>query len=264
MSTIDSFAAWADWFRDFHGRQLPIPWESFERVPKDIHPTVAASVRQFQLGESSEARNLKAKVARHVKKGGDRAYQDAMDWFIFEENRHSRLLGRFMALEHMPKATSQLTDRLFRCVRHTVGLRTSLTILLSAELIAVPYYTALRRATCSPILTTICDQILLDEAMHIRFQAKAIRMLLAGKHRWRRRAAFSLARWMLEPALDVVWFNHGDLLRLAGYAFADLRRESLLQFHWAWAMIEGREAIPEPRTVMDSSGMRHMARIAPL
>jgi hypothetical protein len=247
MKTTDSFAAWADWFRDFQGRQLKVDWDSFVRIPEDIHPIVAASVRQFQLGESSEARNLKAKVARYVKKGGDRAYQDAMEWFIFEENRHSRLLGRFMALEDMPKAASQLTDRIFRWTRHGVGLRHSLTILLSAELCAVPYYTALRAATTSPILTAICNQILQDEAMHIRFQARAIRMMLADKSSFRRRTEHLLARLMLEAALDVVWFHHAALFRLAGYTFADFRRESKTQFDWAWAMIDGTETNPEPK-----------------
>lgn len=254
MKTTDSFAAWADWYRDFQARQLPIDWTTFERVPKDIHSIVANSVRQFQLGESSEARNLKSKVARMVKKGGDPAYQDAMDWFIFEENRHSRLLGRFMAVEDMPKANSQFTDRLFRFSRHATNLRHSLMILVSAEIVAVPYYTALRKATNSPILTTICHQILLDEAMHIRFQAKALRMLLQGKSALKRRAERILARVMLEAALDVVWFNHADLLRLAGWQFADLRRESLQQFRWAWAMIEGTEANPEPKQVVLGAG----------
>lgn len=240
MKTTASFAAWADWYREFQNRQLPIDWGSFERLSTEIHGIVAKSVQQFQLGESSEARNLKAKVARYVKRGGDRAYQDAIEWFIFEENRHSRLLGRFMALEDMPKATGQMTDKLFRFLRHSVGLRHSLTILLSAELVAVPYYTALRHATNSPILTTICDQILLDEAMHIRFQAKAIRTLLEGKSAMRRKSAYLLARLLIEAALDVVWFNHADLLRLGGCEFSDLRRETLVQFHWAWEMVDGR------------------------
>lgn len=246
MKTTYNFAAWADWFRDFQRRQIPIDWNNFERIPKDIHPIVAASVQQFQLGESSEAHHLKASVARFVKNGGDRSYQDAMEWFIFEENRHARLLGRFMGLESMPKAKSLFTDKLFRFARHTVGLRRSILILLSAELVAVPYYTALLKATTSPILTTICNQILLDEATHIRFQAKAIRMMLSKKGSFARRAEFLLARIMLEAALDVVWFNHSALLQLGGYEFAHLRKESLAQLQWAWTMIKSETEDLEP------------------
>jgi hypothetical protein len=276
MKTTENFAPWADWFRDFQSRQLPIPWDSLDRIQDEnsssssltphthtgtprthtgtprthtgpsLHAIVRSSVRQFQLGESSEARNLKAKVARYAKRTGNSAYQDAMEWFIFEENRHSRLLGRFMAGEDMPKAHNQFTDHLFRLARHTVGLRNSITILLSAELVAVPYYTALRDATSSPILTAISQQILHDENMHIRFQARAIRMLLHGKKNFRRRLARRQARLMLEFALRVLWLNHAPLLRLAGYRFQDLHKEALQQFHWAWDIIEGRVPDPDP------------------
>ncbi len=237
MKTSDSFRAWADWYRNFLDRQLPIDWNTFERIPPELKEVIGDSVRQFQLGESSEARNLKAKVARFVKKGGDKAYQDAMEWFIFEENRHSRLLGRFMDLEDMPKARSNFSDKLFRLCRHSVGLRYSLTILITAEIIAVPYYAALRQVSDSPILTTICKQILLDEANHIRFQAKAIRNMLQGLAPWRRKAAHAIARLLLEPAMDLVWFEHGRLFRAAGWSFRDFRQESIREFQQAWALI---------------------------
>ena len=265
MKTNDSFAAWADWYRNYLDRQLPIDWNTFERLPADLKQVVGDSVRQFQLGESSEAQNLKSKIARYVKKGGDRAYQDAMDWFIFEENRHARLLGRFMALEDIPKVTSHFSDKLFRFVRHGVGLRHAITILLSAELIAVPYYTALSQATRSPILTTICKQILLDEANHIRFQAKAIRTLLEGRGALRRRAAYAFARLLLEPALDIVWFHHARLFRAAGWSFKDMRRGSIAQFEWAWKMVltgcEEAQSLPA-RDAGESLAARSLSREA--
>jgi hypothetical protein len=254
MEKPESFTAWANWFREYQDRQLPIEWDRFERIPDNIHATIASSVAQFQLGESSEARNLKAKVAKFVKRGGDKAYQEAIEWFIFEENRHSRLLGRFMSLENMPKSTSQFTDRVFRLARHNVGLRHALFILLSAELIAVPYYRALQNATNSPILTTICKQILLDEETHIRFQSKAIQMLQGRLSKTRRKADYLVARALLEVALDIVWFNHSDLLLLGGYHFSDLRRESLEQFHHAWAMINGKILNPAPGTKSQDAG----------
>ena len=82
MKTSDSFAAWADWYKNYLDRQLTVDWNTFERLPPKLKAVVGDSVRQFQLGESSEARNLKAKVERFVKKGGDRDYQEAMEWFI--------------------------------------------------------------------------------------------------------------------------------------------------------------------------------------
>ncbi len=265
MKTNDSFAAWADWYRDFLDRQIPIDWNTFERLPPDLKQVVGDSVRQFQLGESSEAHNLKAKIGRYVQRGGDRAYQDAMEWFIYEENRHARLLGRFMALEDIPKAQKHFADYLFRLARHSVGLRLGITVLLSAELIAVPYYTALSQVSTSPILTTICKQILLDEAQHIRFQSKAIHVMMKGFGPLRRRAAHAFARLLLEPAIDLVWFSHGSLFRAAGWQFADLRRASIVQFRWAWQMIlsgQEVEVAPPARDAGEALAARSLSRAA--
>jgi hypothetical protein len=265
MKTTDSFAAWADWYKNYLDRQLSIDWDTFERLPPDLKAVVGDSVRQFQLGESSEARNLKAKIERFVKKGGDRNYLEAMEWFIFEENRHARLLGRFMALEDIPKLKSHFSDRIFRGLRHAVGLRHSIVILLSAELVAVPYYTALRDVSDSPILTTICKQILLDEANHIQFQSAAVRMLLQGAGAMRLRRAKLTARVLVELAIDVVWFQHGDLFRAAGWQFADFRQETLRQFAWSWQMIlqgNAGEAVTKPQDAGESLGSRSLQRAA--
>lgn len=237
MKTPKNFAEWADWFRDYQGRQLQVDWNSMARVPEEIKLTVGRSVRQFQLGESSEALHLKKRVARHVKRGGDRHYADAIDWFIHEENRHARLLGRFMGIEDMPKAQKLLSDSVFRFLRHQGGLLNQLLILSAAEMIAVPYYHALRQATPSPILTAICNQILQDEAMHLRFQAQSIRMLTERRSALRLRWIRWRHRILLELALDVVWFHHADLLRLAGYGFQTLRVESVEQFELVWRSI---------------------------
>lgn len=253
MKNPKNFAEWADWFRDFQARQLPVDWNSMVRVPEEAKETVARSVRQFQLGESSEAKQLKARVATHVKRGGDRNYADAIEWFTFEENRHARLLGRFMATEDMPKAKKHPADSAFRLIRHLGGLLHQLLTLSAAEMIAVPYYCALRRATPSPILTNICNQILLDEAMHLRFQAQSILMLSSKYSAFRLRSLRWRHKVMLELAVDVVWFSHADLFRLGGYDFQSLRRESLEQFELLWRTILKQDA-PEkqPNSVHSS------------
>jgi hypothetical protein len=44
-------------------------------------------------------------------------------------------------------------------------------VLATAEVLAVPFYQALRDATCSSLLRSICSGILRDEAAHLKFQA---------------------------------------------------------------------------------------------
>ena len=77
-------------------------------------------------------------------------------------------------------------------------------------------------------------------------------MLLQGRSAWRIRLAHMSARVLMELALDMVWFNHSRLFRAAGWEFGDFRRESLVQFQWAWQMIlTGKEAT-EIKTVRDA------------
>ena len=73
MKTNDNFNAWATWYKEFHDRQLPIDWNTMERIPPEIYALLANSIKHFQLGESSEAEHLKKKVAKYVRKGGDPA-----------------------------------------------------------------------------------------------------------------------------------------------------------------------------------------------
>ena len=51
------------------------------------------------------------------------------------------------------------------------GLELRMRVLATAEVLAIPYYTALRDATGSPLLRSICSRILAEEAEHLRFQA---------------------------------------------------------------------------------------------
>ena len=152
-----------------------------------------------------------------------------------------------MGIEGMPKAKKSNSDKLFRFLRHLASIRYTHVILVTAEMIAVPYYTALQNVSTSPILTTICKQILSDEANHLRYQAKIIKMFLKGKPNWRKRVAKTTAKVLLELALDVVWFQHGSFLRLDGYNFSKFRNESFRQFDFVWDLILMENAKVDPK-----------------
>lgn len=246
MKTMHDFAHWAEWYQDYQGRQLTIPWDDPGRLPASLRGIVGPSVAQFELGESSEATSLKAKVARYVRRGGDRHYQTAMDWFIHEENRHARMLGRWMDIEGLPKLKAHPADWFFRQFRRWVPLRYSLMILVSAEMLAVGYYQALRDIGPSTILATISRQILLDEDRHLHFQAMAIRTLLGKAGNLRLRLERAFARLLLEAATDVLWFHHGRFFQEAGWRYGDLRACAQAQFGKVWRCVETGAFEAEP------------------
>ncbi len=89
-----------------------VPWSSTVRLSDDERRAIAASVQQFQLGESSEGRHLYAAARAHAARIGDHGYVSAIEAFIREEQRHARDLGRFLATEGSLRALCEriLTD----------------------------------------------------------------------------------------------------------------------------------------------------------
>src|SRR6185437_17137460 len=115
----------------------------------------------------------------------------SLELFIEEERRHSRHLAGFLEREGAALLRQHWVDRIFRRVRKFAGLELCLRVLVMAEIVAVPYYTALERSTGSPLLRSICANILSDEDDHLRFQAESLQRLQSS-----RRSFPSLELWL--------------------------------------------------------------------
>jgi hypothetical protein len=246
MNMNDKFQPWANWFASWEARQRPIPWGNAKGLTTAERAAIAPAIAAFQLGESSDGRNLYGKALAWSQAHDAPAFAAALRDFIREENRHAALLGKLMDQEGMPRLRRSRTDGFFRFVRHVLPLRLSHRTLLTAEFIAVPFYRALAQASSSAVLKTICQQILDDEAQHIAFQAQVIHTLSPGG-RIRRWLEAGYGRVALELAMDLVWFSHSELLRRGGYDFARFRREAVVEFESAASMISGMTSIPRPQ-----------------
>src|SRR5216684_6603784 len=101
----------------------------------------------------------------------------ALELFIAEEQSHSGMLGRFQDREGIPRLPSHWLDRIFRRLRKLAGLEVCAMVLVTAEVLAIPFYQALRDATRSRLLRSICARILCDEAAHLDYQALTIGLI---------------------------------------------------------------------------------------
>jgi 1,2-phenylacetyl-CoA epoxidase catalytic subunit len=109
-----------------------------------------------------------------------------------------------------------------------------LRVLVTAEVIAIPYYTALRDCTGSPLLGAICTRILREEAAHLRFQAFTLARLAGRRPAIARQWARTLHGWFLIATTALVWVEHRHVLRAGGYSHARLRRHALAEFETLW------------------------------
>jgi len=210
------FKIWKDWFEFNRNHFSHIDWQGSVALTKEERKSIAASIRQFQKGEQSEGKHL-LKYARTM---NDPDYTAAIVLFIREEQSHARILGRYLDIQGIPKLRHHWVDTAFRGLRRLAGLRLTLTVLLTAEIVAAVYYRALGRASRDPLLAALCNQILRDEDRHIEFQCDAIR-ICDERAGFLSRQVYSLFHLVLMTGtLAVVWLGHGRVYRRAGYSIS--------------------------------------------
>lgn len=208
---------WLLYFED-NRTPSPHPWDDPYHLTPAERQAIAASVRQFQLGEGSDGSSF---FARGSELSADPDFLPSLKLFIQEEQRHSGELGRFLDREGIPRLEKHWVDQVFRRLRKLAGLEIMVRVLVTAEIIALPYYRALREATRSPLLRSICSRILVDEDAHLRYQSATL--LRLGRRGW----MDSAHRWFLYLTLVVVWNEHGDVFRAGRYRFSRVAYEAL-------------------------------------
>jgi hypothetical protein len=216
----------SDWVRYFRANAAEpcLPWDDAYRLSGAERAVVIQSIQQFQLGENAQGRRLlqRANVL-------DSEFVQALRLFIKEEQRHSDLLGRFLATQGAHCLHRHWVHAAFRRVRGMAGVELRMRVLATAEVLAIPYYTALREATGSPLLRSICSRILAEEAQHLRFQAFTFGRLGSRRPALSRGIARFVHRWFLMATTLLVWIEHRLVFRAGGYSLGQLWRQSLTE-----------------------------------
>jgi 1,2-phenylacetyl-CoA epoxidase catalytic subunit len=221
---------------------------------------ITSSIQQFQLGEGSRGQRLLKRGQKYGRAVNDPLFASALDMFIKEEQQHSRYLAAFMESQSIPLAEKQWVDTVFRRLRGLAGLELSLTVLVTAELIAVPYYRALRSATGSPILKMICTRILEDEANHLKFQASVLARVASTRPLALQRALAGLHQLFLMGTALVVWIEHRPVFEAAGFGFRRFKNELILEFpDW----INARNALMNQGVARPKSMIKTFGRAEP-
>jgi hypothetical protein len=203
-----------------------LPWNDSHRLSTSERLAIQESVQQFQLGEGSEGHRLLDRADVHSRASGDPYFREALVLFIKEEQRHSGYLLRFMLAQEIPAVTKHWVDSVFRFLRGLAGLELSLRVLVTAEIIAVPYYRALGRATKCNLLRSISAKIVGDEAAHLKFQASMLHRLARKRSPLVGGLVRRAQHLFLMGTCCVVWLDHGGVFIAAKYRFRRFLREA--------------------------------------
>ncbi|UFS59669.1 diiron oxygenase [Subtercola endophyticus] len=214
-SGASRFAVWARYFEANVSRHerldALIPWSSRSTLPGATVVALARSLQRFELGESGEGKNLRAKARRL----GDASYDAALTLFIAEEQKHSALFGAALTRFGADRLTSHWSDAAFVVLRRLMGLRTEITLFLIAETTAMGYFDALGRSA-DPVIRGVARRVTTDEIEHIRFQIDQLRVGFETTPRVGRMLAALAASVVAVAAATVVAIDHGPAMRACG------------------------------------------------
>ena len=214
------YGEWVTYFEGNAQRRLSIDFSEERPLPEQVKRLVFPSIRAFQRGEGSDGRFLLRTVDGYVRASGQAEYRRAMQLFVAEENRHSAYLKAYMEQHGIRACRASILDALFRRLRHLGGIKCEVTVLVTAEMIALTYYDALSRCTDSRALREICRRMLEDEVPHVMFQSYTLGRLGPG------RADRFVRTVLMNGTLLLVWGAFHGVYRAGGYSFSRFTREN--------------------------------------
>ncbi|MGE0103137.1 MAG: hypothetical protein AB7U64_12475 [Blastocatellales bacterium] len=225
---MDYLAGWLNHFRA--NRSKASQEVAGDRLTEMEKRLIGRSIAAFQLGEYSEGKGLMRAAGAYAREIGDDRLVEITKLFILEEQRHAGLLLGYMNRHGIAQLKRHWADGVFRRLRKDVGLEVSTTVLITAEIISLVYYRALRASTGSVRLQVICDEILEDEAAHVRYGSGLIGMLRAGRSWPGGRLSELLHEILFAGTVLVVFAGHGRVLAAGGYGFGRYWRACWSEF----------------------------------
>ncbi len=233
-----NFSDWTLYFRRNKESLRTIGWDDTYKLTLKEREDVYGSIRMFQKGESSEAKHIFKKAERYLRNREDKSYMTALRLFIDEEHRHSRDLKKIMDLQGIPPLRSHWVDEIFRRLRNLGGIETSITVLLTAEIIATVYYEALKNCTqCGP-LRQLCDQILHDEEKHIHFQSVGLSQFYLNRSRFINHFLSLIKMLLLMGTITVTWLTIRRTLRAGGFGLHGFAKGCFSELRKSMAIID--------------------------
>lgn len=215
------YSQWIRYFQYNSSQRLKTDFSQEKGLPLEEKRLIFPSIVSFQKGEGSEGGYFQKESKKFAEKYKEPFYPEAVNWFIKEENMHSAYLTQFMDHYGVAKKEKNLLDSAFRKLRHINGLYSEVSVLMTAEIIALTYYRALGNAASSDALKKICRQMLHDELPHIIFQSYTLGHFRQGTAG---RIGRKLLMWITCAA---VWLAYGKVFQAGGYSFQKFLAESL-------------------------------------
>ena len=227
---IHSSYFWKIHFRDNLTKQR-VDWTQKPVITKEEKDNILYSLKAWQLGETSEGKHLLAAASKYAKRIGDPEYVDAVRLFIKEEQKHGSNLGLYIDSIGEQRVKKDWGDTLFRKVRY---LNTSMELwtisVIIVESAAQVFYQALHDATNCNLLRSICNDILIDETHHIKFQNERMHIIFQKKSFYNKALSLLLYSFLFFGTIHAIWLGHHKAFTAGGVNKKDFMRQMYYKF----------------------------------
>ncbi len=226
IDNLDEFN-WIKYFKYNNEHLLKLNFDINTELSEEEKKLITPSIKAFQIGEGSEGKHLIKVVEKFSVKSNYNDYIEIMKWFIKEENRHSQTLKKYMEIYNIKPVKKLWIDNIFRILRKMMGLECEIIILVTAEMIALSYYTALSNATKSVLLKTICKQMLNDELKHVVLQSDTLHRISKNRNKIINKLVRKIRTIVMNITVFVVWHKYKELFIKGDYQYKKFKKHSL-------------------------------------
>jgi hypothetical protein len=189
-------------------------------ISREELKTMLKSMQAWQLGETSDGKNLLRASAMYAEKMDDSYYIQAVRLFIKEEQKHGNNLGRYLGMIGKPCIRKNWGDTLFRKVRYfNTSMEWWTLAVIAVESTAQVFYQSLKDATGCGLLKEICTDILIDEVAHIRFQQERLASIFKTKSNTARHISYYGYHYFFLAVSLLVWMAHRKIFKAGGNGF---------------------------------------------
>jgi len=213
---LHSSQFWKDHFE--HNLTIKrVDWDVAPQITEEEKKQILYSLKAWQLGETSDGSHLLKAVRKHAKRHNDPKYVDATELFIKEEQKHGSNLGRYIDLIGEQRVKKDWGDTLFRKIRYLNSSMELWTIaVVIVESAAQLFYQCLHDATDCTLLKSICKDILIDEAHHIKFQNERLHLIFNRKKTYMKTISVILYSMLFFGTIHAIWWGHRKAFKAGG------------------------------------------------
>lgn len=222
-----------EWFEHFkHNLTIErINWNLRPAINCIERKTILAGLQAWQLGETSDGKNLLKASGNYAAKSGDFFYINAVELFIKEEQKHGENLGRYIDRIGEKRIKKNWGDSLFRKFRYLNNSMEMWTItVLTVESTAQIFYQSLKDATGCHLLKQICTDILIDEVAHIEFQRERLQLILQRRNPAIQGLLLYGYKFFYFSTALVVWLAHRKVFSAGGNGLKKFMHKMALKF----------------------------------